>query len=74
MKLFKKAITALAVLSLVGGAIPVSVSAATYDPCDVNHDGSVDILDVTSINRYLSGQKTVLQYNRWCINIVEMGK
>lgn len=64
MKLFKKAITALAVLSLVGGAIPVSVSAATYDPCDVNHDGSVDILDVTSINRYLSGQKTVLQYNQ----------
>ncbi|MBD5143503.1 MAG: trypsin-like serine protease [Ruminococcus sp.] len=51
-------------MSLVGGAIPVSVSAATYDPCDVNHDGSVDILDVTSINRYLSGQKTVLQYNQ----------
>ncbi|MDE5736893.1 MAG: trypsin-like peptidase domain-containing protein [Oscillospiraceae bacterium] len=64
MKLFKKAITALAVLGLVGGAIPMSVSAVTYDPCDVNHDGSVDILDVTSINRYLSGQKTVLQYNQ----------
>ncbi|MDE6777726.1 MAG: trypsin-like serine protease [Oscillospiraceae bacterium] len=64
MKLFKKAITALAVLGLVGGAIPMSASAVTYDPCDVNHDGSVDILDVTSINRYLSGKKTVKDYNQ----------
>ncbi|MDE6776781.1 MAG: trypsin-like peptidase domain-containing protein, partial [Oscillospiraceae bacterium] len=49
---------------LVGGAIPMSASAVTYDPCDVNHDGSVDILDVLSINRYLSGQKTVKDYNQ----------
>ena len=32
-----------------------TASAATYDPCDVDRDGEVTILDVVSVNRYIVG-------------------
>ncbi len=35
-------------------------SMTTYDPCDVNHDGNVSIVDVICINRYLGGTEAVL--------------
>jgi len=38
------------------GALP---AAATYDPCDVNRDGTVSIQDVIYLNRYLMGHFSV---------------
>ena len=38
----------------------VDMSAATqYDPCDVNLDGAVSIVDVVFISRYVGGLATV---------------
>lgn len=56
---------ALAAALLLGSiAVPLSAGAVTYDPCDVNHDGSVDISDVIAINQYLCGAKYFRNYNQ----------
>lgn len=54
------------------GVMTTSVSALAYDPCDVDHDGYVDTLDVISINKYLLGQYYLPNYkqmdaNRNCV-------
>lgn len=54
----------------LGISLPTSVAASnesidtvSYDPCDVNHDGSVDIMDVIRLNKYLGGTEAVLHPN-----------
>ena len=42
--------------------------ATAYDPCDVDHSGSVVILDVISVNNYLRGKYNSTQYNRFDAN------
>ena len=39
-------------------------AGATYDACDVNHDGSVDITDVIALNHHLLGTKYYTNYNQ----------
>lgn len=63
-KILKKLTTTLAIFSLIGSAIPLSVSAVSYDPCDINHDGKVNSLDIVMINRYLTGMSACKNYNQ----------
>lgn len=63
-KVLKKTIATLAMLSLVGSAIPMSASAVTYDRCDVNHDGVVNATDSLTIQRYLQGLTSSANYNQ----------
>lgn len=67
-RILKKLTTTLAIFSLIGSAIPLSVSAVSYDPCDVNHDGSVNTLDTVVINRYLTGMSAYQNYNQFDAN------
>ncbi|MBD5142261.1 MAG: trypsin-like serine protease [Ruminococcus sp.] len=57
-KVLKKIINVSAVsflsFTLAGSVVPFSASA--YDSRDINRDGVVNILDVVSFNKYLSGQ------------------
>lgn len=62
-KVLKKTIATLAMLSLVGSAIPMSASAVTYDRCDVNHDGVVNATDSLVIYKYLHGLTSSANYN-----------
>ena len=39
-------------------------AGATYDACDVNHDGSVDMTDLIAINHHLLGTKYYTNYNQ----------
>ncbi len=39
-------------------------AGATYDPCDVNHDGSVDMTDLIAINHHLLGSKYYTNYDQ----------
>ncbi len=63
MKKFKKLVSAIAaVLCICTVSIPFTASA-DYDPCDVNHDGNVDIFDVIRISKYMNGTVHVTNYN-----------
>ena len=44
--------------------LTVPLSAMAYDPCDVDHDGQVNILDVITINRHLAGTYFISNYNQ----------
>lgn len=65
MKILKKAVAALAMLSLIGSTIPMSASAVTYDPCDVNHDGYVTSADSLEIYKYLCCLASSANYNQY---------
>lgn len=68
MNTFKRLFSAAVALTLgLGIGMPVSATAnnesidtISYDSCDVNHDGSVDIMDVIRLNKYLGGIEAVL--------------
>ncbi len=65
MNMIKKLLgSAVSVMCGVCICLPISViavdSARTYDPCDVNQDGSVDIMDVIRLDRYLTGEVSIL--------------
>lgn len=53
----------MAALFMCSTAVPL-YPAAAYDACDVNHDGSVDIVDVIAINQHLSGERAYKNYNQ----------
>ena len=64
MRKVKNAVTALmAALFMCSTAVPLCPAAA-YDACDVNHDGSVDIVDVIAINQHLSCERAYKNYNQ----------
>ena len=70
MKNTKKLLgAAISIMYGVCFIFPTSVIAAeledfdlvrTYDPCDVNHDGDVDIMDYIRITKYLDGSQGVV--------------
>ncbi|MDE6657411.1 MAG: hypothetical protein K2J88_02375 [Oscillospiraceae bacterium] len=62
---FKKAVATLAVVSLFSSAMPLSASAVTYDPCDVNHDGVVTATDYLATIDYVSGRVAGSKYNQY---------
>lgn len=49
---------------LTGVEQVAEIVSATYDSCDVNHDGVVNMEDVVTINQYLSGYKYYTNYNQ----------
>jgi len=59
------------VLSSLVAAVTLAVSvgsvasAATYDPCDVNYDGVVNIRDSAAVKKYLEGNLYEENYNRF---------
>lgn len=64
MKLKHATASLLAALLAVCALPSISAQAiTTYDPCDVNHSGAVDIMDVIVLNRYLIGDLYVPNYN-----------
>lgn len=60
----KRLVSAITAICLGSMIAPFSVGAVTYDPCDVNHDGTVDISDVIVINQHLSGAKYFRNYSQ----------
>lgn len=57
MKIFKRIICGISTLAMCLSITPLSASAAaTYWTGDVNGDGTVDMLDVTCMQRYLTGK------------------
>jgi len=58
-----KSLAAIAVIGAMVsgmGALP----AAAYDPCDVNQDGTVSMIDVIAINQHLAGTRYFTDYNK----------
>lgn len=66
MNRFKTAVAALtAILTCISSGSIISFASGTaYDPCDVNKDGSVTIVDSLVIRRYLSGNLHCQNYNQ----------
>lgn len=66
MNKFKSAMAALtAILTCISsGSIISFASGTTYDPCDINRDGTVTIVDSLIIRRYLSGSLHCQNYNQ----------
>lgn len=60
-------LTIIMLLTLLN-SITISNVYATYDPCDVNHDGNVTIADVILIEKYLSGDYYCATYNQFDAN------
>ncbi len=50
-----KSLTAIAAIGAMVSGMGALPAAATYDPCDVNRDGTVSIQDSIYVNRYLMG-------------------
>lgn len=42
----------------------IDESLTRYDPCDVNHDGNVNITDINIVSAYLKGKRSYTNYNR----------
>ena len=42
----------------------INALTTVYDPCDVNHDGSVDIMDYIFIDKFLDGTKHIINYSQ----------
>lgn len=64
MKYVRKVVAAvMAVTCLSSVTAPLS-STATYDPCDVNRDGSVNMGDVLCLNKHLLGVLYYTDYNQ----------
>ncbi|MBR2913841.1 MAG: trypsin-like peptidase domain-containing protein [Oscillospiraceae bacterium] len=55
---------AIAALCLCSATTSLFAGATTYDACDVNHDGSVNMTDVITINRFLLGADYYPNYNQ----------
>lgn len=68
MKNLKAWLLAVAMALTAVGSTGITASAVTYDPCDVDRNGEVDILDVVHIGRYLAGVCHVPDYNRLDVN------
>ncbi len=64
----KKTLAAVLAALCVTSTMPAVISSATYDNHDVNHDGSVDMLDILAINQHLMGSKYYMEYNRLDVN------
>lgn len=60
----KRLVAAIAAICLGSAIAPFTVGAVTYDPCDVNHDGDVDISDVIVVNQHLSGARYFRNYSQ----------
>lgn len=60
----RKMIAAVMAVLCMTGAMPAMTSSASYDPRDVNHDGTISTLDVIAINHHLAGTKYYLEYNQ----------
>jgi len=68
MNFLKKFVaSAIAVATVMTGTV-CSVSATTYDNCDVNRDGYVDMADMITLNKYLYGVYSVSNYNQLDVN------
>ncbi len=63
MKNVKKMLAVLSAVCTIG-ANSVMPASASYDACDVNHDGSVDLLDLMAVNRHLMGAEYFTNYNQ----------
>ena len=59
----RKMIAAVMAVLCMTGAMPAMTSSASYDPCDVNHDGTVNMVDVVAINQHLTGYRYYINYN-----------
>lgn len=56
MRKLKKMLAMLSAAAvLCGSAVSMQVGAVNNYDCDVNNDGSVDILDTMAVNQYLLG-------------------
>lgn len=52
----KSAALAMAAVCIAGSLLPMAAAAdTTYDPCDVNRDGTVSVIDTVTISQYLLG-------------------
>ncbi len=60
----RKALAAMLAVLCMTGTMPATTSSASFDPCDVNHDGSVDIVDALTINQHLMGVIYYREYNQ----------
>ncbi len=64
MKTRKTFAAVLAVLCMTGAMPAMTSSATDYDPCDVNRDGTVNMVDVVAINQHLTGYRYYSNYNQ----------
>ena len=55
--------TLIAMICSMSISMPLSASA-TYDSCDVNHDGVVSLTDVVAVNLFLLGTHYYTNYNQ----------
>ena len=60
--------TVLAILCSTSSLVSMK-TVATYDPCDVNHDGNITILDAIIVSQYLSGNVRGNEYNQLDANM-----
>lgn len=66
---FKKILSgAIAAVTLATSVGMFQVSATTYDNCDVNRDGVVNVTDLILLEKYLSGIFSVSNYNQLDVN------
>ena len=56
--------TALACVGVLASSFGMTTSATDSEPCDVDGDGYVNILDAITVNRYLIGDGYVQYYNQ----------
>ena len=69
-RFFKKITGTVMSLALVCAAIPMAAmpASATYDSCDINRDGSVNMSDLTTLSKYLNGVCSYIEYNQLDVN------
>ena len=65
MSKFRKALCGVVAATVLAANSAMMTSAATtYDVCDVNHDGYVDLEDLVIVNKYLMGNYYFPYYNQ----------
>lgn len=69
MNFIKKILCGVVAASVLAANYAIMTSAATtYDPCDVDHNGLVDLSDLVIVNKYLAGAYYFPNYNQLDVN------
>lgn len=68
IKLRKVLSGVVAAAVLAANSAIMTSAATTYDPCDVNHDGIVNVRDAFAISQFLKGNILEPNYNRFDAN------
>lgn len=66
-KLLKVLLSFALATTCISGSM-VTTHAASYDPCDVNRDGVVNVADVTALSSYLKGKYYAPNYSQFDVN------